>query len=214
MTDLVKLMSTLVDSNGKILVEGIMDSVQPVTKEEETLYETIEFDVAKFRDELGVHTLQNDKMSLLMARWRYPTLSLHGIEGAFSGKGAKTVIPAKVTGKFSMRLVPDQDPKEIEKLVIAHVKKEFAKVRCCRFFIYDAHAVLERLSGLTLCRCTHQTRWKSRWCMELRRGFLTPNIPTTTLPQRRSRKCMAFHQIIPGRVGLSQSHRLWKTLRA
>ena len=40
-----------------------------------------------------------------MGRMRHPSLSLHGIEGAFSGPGGKTVIPAKVTGKFSIRLV-------------------------------------------------------------------------------------------------------------
>lgn len=128
MTDLIKLMSTLVDSNGKILVEGVMDSVKPVTKEEEALYDTIEFNVEEFKEENKVNTFHTDKMSLLMARWRFPTLSLHGIEGAFSGKGAKTVIPATCIGKFSMRLVPDQDPKEIEKLVVAHVEKEFTKV--------------------------------------------------------------------------------------
>lgn len=32
-----------------------------------------------------------------MGRMRYPSLSLHGIEGAFSAPGAKTVIPAKVS---------------------------------------------------------------------------------------------------------------------
>mmetsp|Transcript_99085 Transcript_99085/g.285900 ORF Transcript_99085/g.285900 Transcript_99085/m.285900 type:complete len:508 (-) Transcript_99085:1622-3145(-) len=128
MTDLVKLMSTLVDTKGKILVEGVMDSVKPVTPEETALYDTIDFDVDEFKKEQRVHTFENDKTPLLMGRWRYPTLSLHGIEGAFSGKGAKTVIPAKVIGKFSMRLVPDQDPKEIEKLVVAHVEKEFAKL--------------------------------------------------------------------------------------
>lgn len=52
-----------------------------------------------------------------MHRWRYPSLSLHGIEGAFSDVGAKTVIPRKVTGKFSIRLVPDMDPKVVEKQV-------------------------------------------------------------------------------------------------
>lgn len=52
-----------------------------------------------------------------MHRWRYPSLSLHGIEGAFSDGGAKTVIPRKVIGKFSIRLVPDMDPKVVEKLV-------------------------------------------------------------------------------------------------
>jgi cytosolic nonspecific dipeptidase len=38
-------------------------------------------------------------------------LSIHGVQGAFDGTGAKTVIPRKVIGKFSIRLVPDQDPK-------------------------------------------------------------------------------------------------------
>lgn len=49
----------------------------------------------------------------LMRRWRFPSLSLHGIEGAYADKGAKTVIPRKVVGKFSIRLVPDQDPDDI-----------------------------------------------------------------------------------------------------
>lgn len=63
-----------------------------------------------------------------MHRWRYPCLSLHGIEGAFSASGAKTVIPRKVIGKFSIRLVPDMDPKVVEKQVwrlfglMAHAK--------------------------------------------------------------------------------------------
>jgi Cys-Gly metallodipeptidase DUG1 len=49
--------------------------------------------------------LSDDKTQVLMGRMRQPSLSLHGIEGAFYGPGAKTVIPAKVTGKFSIRLV-------------------------------------------------------------------------------------------------------------
>lgn len=48
-----------------------------------------------------------------MHRWRYPSLSLHGIEGAFSGSGAKTVIPRKVVGKFSIRLVPNMTPEVV-----------------------------------------------------------------------------------------------------
>lgn len=52
-----------------------------------------------------------------MHRWRYPSLSLHGIEGAFSGSGCKTVIPRKVVGKFSIRLVPDMTPEVVTKRV-------------------------------------------------------------------------------------------------
>jgi acetylornithine deacetylase/succinyl-diaminopimelate desuccinylase-like protein len=50
-----------------------------------------------------------------------PTLDLHGIRGGFVGEGQKTVIPAKIAAKVSMRLVPDQDPAEIAGLFEARV---------------------------------------------------------------------------------------------
>ena len=49
--------------------------------------------------------LSDDKIKVLMRRMRYPSLSIHGIDGAFSAPGAKTVIPAKVSGKFSVRCI-------------------------------------------------------------------------------------------------------------
>jgi acetylornithine deacetylase/succinyl-diaminopimelate desuccinylase-like protein len=68
------------------------------------------------------------KQTMLMNRWRYPSLSLHGIEGAFHGAGAKTVIPRKVSGKFSIRIVPDQTPEHLTECVQKYLKAEFAKL--------------------------------------------------------------------------------------
>ncbi|CAK8695363.1 unnamed protein product [Clavelina lepadiformis] len=128
MGDLITIMSSLVDSKGKILIPGIYDSVAPVTEDELNLYRQIDFDLDDYRDDVGVEKLLYDKKEeVLMQRWRNPTLSLHGIEGAFSGAGAKTVIPRKVVGKFSVRLVPNQDPKVIQKLVTEHIEKVFAE---------------------------------------------------------------------------------------
>lgn len=73
-------------------------------------------------------TISDDKASTLMGRMRSPSLSLHGIEGAFYGAGAKTVIPAKVSGKFSIRLVPPQTPENVDPLVIKFLYNEFAKL--------------------------------------------------------------------------------------
>lgn len=73
-------------------------------------------------------TISEDKASVLMGRMRSPSLSVHGIEGAFYGAGAKTVIPAKVAGKFSIRLVPPQTPQNIDPLVIKYLHDEFAKL--------------------------------------------------------------------------------------
>jgi acetylornithine deacetylase/succinyl-diaminopimelate desuccinylase-like protein len=133
MTDLVALLATLVDSKkGQILVPGISDDVRPLTEEEDALYDTLDFNVNEFIQENSINSgkaLHDSKKSLLQHRWRYPSLSIHGIEGAFSGPGAKTVIPAKCIGKFSLRLVPDQDPARIEKLIKVHLESKFAEVR-------------------------------------------------------------------------------------
>lgn len=66
-------------------------------------------------------------MKTLMARWRNPSLSLHGIEGAFSDSGAKTVIPSKVIGKFSIRIVPNQTPEFINKVTTDYLDMQWAK---------------------------------------------------------------------------------------
>lgn len=124
MSDLIALMGSLVDVNGKILAPGVYDSVKPLTASEKALYEPIDFDMEEYRRDIGAPKLIHDKKEdVLMHRWRYPSLSLHGIEGAFSGTGAKTVIPRKVIGKFSIRLVPDQKPAEIEVLIKAYLEK-------------------------------------------------------------------------------------------
>ena len=106
MVDLIWMMNQLVDEDGKILVEGLMDSVAPLTKEEEEKYVNIDFDMEEYRGDIGtpgrlMHG--KDKIKTLMSRWRYPSLSLHGIQGAFSDPGAKTVIPRKV------RYITDSD---------------------------------------------------------------------------------------------------------
>ena len=107
---------------------GIYDSVKPLTTEEEKLYETIEFCCDEFLGDSGCFDLiHNDKAKTLMSRWRFPSLSIHGIQGAFDGAGAKTVIPRKVIGKFSIRVVPDQSPEEMERLVSEHLDRVFAE---------------------------------------------------------------------------------------
>jgi acetylornithine deacetylase/succinyl-diaminopimelate desuccinylase-like protein len=49
-----------------------------------------------------------------------PTLDVNGIWGGYTGDGAKTVLPSKAYAKISMRLVPDQKSKKIEKLFQKH----------------------------------------------------------------------------------------------
>lgn len=129
MADLIYMMNTLVNNKGEILVPGVMDDVAPVTEEELATYASIDFDLENYKKDVGCNHLlhRTDKVKTLMHRWRFPSLSLHGIQGAFSEPGAKTVIPRKVSGKFSIRLVPDQTPDKVNKLVNDYLNKMWEK---------------------------------------------------------------------------------------
>ncbi|KAJ1344120.1 hypothetical protein BSLG_001260 [Batrachochytrium salamandrivorans] len=121
MTDLIQIMQTLVDSKENSCAWNHADELAK--------YKALDFTMNDMFNAMGGNgTIFGNTKQVLMARWRYPSLSLHGIEGAFSGAGAKTVIPAKVIGKFSIRSVPNMEPAKITALVEAHVRAEFLKL--------------------------------------------------------------------------------------
>ncbi|XP_050718400.1 cytosolic non-specific dipeptidase-like isoform X3 [Eriocheir sinensis] len=141
MADLIYLMDNLVDGKGKILIPGIMDDVAELTPEEEKLYADIDFDLDEYRHDMGHSRLihHGDKVKTLMARWRYPSLSIHGIEGAFSEGGAKTVIPRKVIGKFSIRIVPNQVPEVVSQQTCDYLNQKWQERGSCNFMKASLH---------------------------------------------------------------------------
>lgn len=129
MNDLVYLLGTLADKEGKILIPNLYKEVAPLLPNEQEMYDAIDFDVSEYRDQLGARRLMHneDKTKILMHRWRQPSLSIHGVEGAFYEPGQKTVIPKKVIGKFSIRIVPDQTPDLVEKYVTEYLTTKWAE---------------------------------------------------------------------------------------
>ena len=130
MTDMVRMLATLVDTDGVIQIPGIKEMVAPLTDDEKSLYGSINFTMDNLYESLGSQTsIHPDKEGTLMARWRYPSLSVHGIEGAFSAPGAKTVIPAKVIGKFSIRTVPNMEIEKVNEVVAKYCNEQFQKLK-------------------------------------------------------------------------------------
>ncbi|KAJ1968825.1 Cys-Gly metallodipeptidase [Dimargaris xerosporica] len=107
-----------------------MDQVADLTEAEKKTYEGLDFSHADLHAALGgaKTELHADPKDTLMHRWRYPALSLHGIEGAFYAPGGKTVIPSHPIGKFSIRTVPNMDPHTVDKLVKEFLEAEFKKL--------------------------------------------------------------------------------------
>ncbi|KAI0357847.1 Zn-dependent exopeptidase [Trametes cingulata] len=129
MTDLSILMSKLVAPDGTILVDDVEALVPAATEDEKDLYRKLDFKMKDLDDAVGASiALSDDPANVLMGRMRMPSLSIHGVQGAFSGEGSKTVIPARVTAKFSIRIVTPQTVVKVEELVKAYLKREFAKI--------------------------------------------------------------------------------------
>lgn len=119
---LVHLLSSVRDQKGKITIPGFYDKVIEMPIEDQSKV-SFTFDVTQYQKKTGAYASGGEKeYSVLERNWLRPTLEINGIAGGYSGKGFKTVIPAKATAKISCRLVPNQDPKEIGELVSNYLK--------------------------------------------------------------------------------------------
>ena len=121
---LVRMLASLTDANGRVTVPGFYDRVRDLSDEERQAYADLPFDERDWSERLGIpgpmsgepgYTL-NERLS---AR---PTFDINGLWGGYSGEGSKTIIPAFAAAKLSTRLVPDQDHREIEQLMVEHLR--------------------------------------------------------------------------------------------
>ncbi|KAF5285487.1 hypothetical protein FQR65_LT13232 [Abscondita terminalis] len=126
-SDLIYMLNTLIDGDGTILIPDINKNVDPLTEEEDTLYAKIDFDIFEFRNIIGSTKLTHneDQTTILQHLWRFPCLSIHGIEGSYCNSGDKSLIPSKVIGKFSIRIVPNQNKHEVSKTVNSYLRKKW-----------------------------------------------------------------------------------------
>ena len=120
---LARVIGELKDRDGHVTVPGFYDAVREPGADE--LAEWKKKDARYSADILrmtGAKSLEGEEGFLALARaGGRPTLDANGFIGGFTGKGAKTVIPAEASAKVSMRLVPDQDWKAILAAYEKHV---------------------------------------------------------------------------------------------
>ncbi|MBX9788160.1 MAG: dipeptidase [Pirellulales bacterium] len=121
---LVQMLSALIDERGRVQVPGFYDDVLPLTKEERQQIAELDFSEAEFMRQIGVRALSGENgFSTLERKSARPTFDINGLTSGYQGEGAKTVLPAKASAKFSFRLVPKQDPHKITQALRGALEK-------------------------------------------------------------------------------------------
>jgi acetylornithine deacetylase/succinyl-diaminopimelate desuccinylase-like protein len=120
---LVELLNTIRDKEGRVLIEGFYDDVQPPTEQMMALIRALPFDKDEIRKTVGYDGFDMDSESYYRKLMLEPTFNIAGFTSGYGGEGSKTIIPHKAILKSDMRLVVDQNPDDIFKKLVAHVKK-------------------------------------------------------------------------------------------
>lgn len=120
---LAQMIAELHDRDGRVTVPGFYENVVDLTAREREEIRSLPFDEETWLASTGSPAAFGEKGYTTLERvWARPTLDCCGIQGGFTGEGAKTIIPAFAIAKVSCRLVANQEPEEIEMKVREHLK--------------------------------------------------------------------------------------------
>lgn len=115
---LCSMIAKLQNPDGRINIPGFYDKVRSLSPDERTEQAKVPFDREAWLQEAGVKSDWGEPDYTIVERTTArPTLDVNGIWGGYIQPGAKTVLPSKASAKISMRLVPDQEPAEITRLI-------------------------------------------------------------------------------------------------
>ncbi|MDX2039737.1 MAG: M20/M25/M40 family metallo-hydrolase [Acidobacteriota bacterium] len=119
--ELAQVISQCYDAKtGKVKIPGFYDEVIAATKEELASFVNSGFTTKGYQKAHELKTLRSNmktEADVLKAIMAAPTFEVHGITGGYSGPGVKTIVPYRAEAKISTRLVPNQRPAKIAKLI-------------------------------------------------------------------------------------------------
>ena len=121
---IAELLAKIKDAKtNQVKIAGFYDQVKKISQKEIDILSEYVISVEEEKKNAGVKNFIGDFLSSKIQ----PSFEVNGMISGFTGQGGKTIIPSEATVKFSIRLVPDQEPKEIKKIVSNFIKNSFPK---------------------------------------------------------------------------------------
>jgi acetylornithine deacetylase/succinyl-diaminopimelate desuccinylase-like protein len=124
---LVWALNSLKGQDERIRIPGFYDAVVKPSQRDRELMDALPEVANEYKNRYGIdHFLRGltGGVELRMAEVFEPTCTICGLTSGYQGKGTKTVLPAQASAKVDFRLVPEQKPEQIVKLLRAHLDAE------------------------------------------------------------------------------------------
>lgn len=120
---LSQMLARLRDRRGRVAIPGFYDDVVALSRFERKQMARLPFKEKAECRFLGVPEMFGEAgYTFVEQRTARPTCEINGLTSGYQGEGSKTIIPSWARAKLTFRLVPNQDPAVIARLVEKHLK--------------------------------------------------------------------------------------------
>jgi acetylornithine deacetylase/succinyl-diaminopimelate desuccinylase-like protein len=120
---LASLISSMRGRDGEIFIQGFSDSVRPITESDRRAIQDLPDIDQRLRQEYGLARSEADD-ARLSERILLPALNFRGFQAGGVGGQAVNAIPAEARASIDFRLVPDQKPETVRRLVEEHITRQ------------------------------------------------------------------------------------------
>ncbi|MFL6229629.1 MAG: M20/M25/M40 family metallo-hydrolase, partial [Pyrinomonadaceae bacterium] len=147
---LVKLLSSMKDDAGRVMIAGWYEDVEPLGEaERRAIAEAPAYD-EQLKKELGIARAEGSGKSL-NDLINQPSLNINGIASADVGSLSRNVIPTTATAALDLRLVRGNDYRRQVERLIAHIRRE-------GFYVVERDPTdAERAAHPLIAKVTHRT---------------------------------------------------------
>ena len=119
--DLARLLASMKDDEGRVLVAGFYDDVEPLSAEEQAAIRALPADVP---ESYGFLVPEGGPGALRLERIALPSLNVRGMASAWVGDQVRTIVPDSAIAEIDLRLVPDVQPVDQVARVVEHVRAQ------------------------------------------------------------------------------------------
>ncbi len=121
---LAQLLAKVRDDRGVIQIPGFYEDVEGMSREERLENKRYPMTDTQLKKLLGVRELFGEHgFSATEQRSARPTFEINGLTSGYQGEGSKTIVPAWARAKITCRLVANQNPAHIRRIVCQWLKE-------------------------------------------------------------------------------------------